>query len=102
LPLLKLLADKGNGESRGLSVPTVRDRVAQSAALNVLGPVFGEQFEHCSYAYRKGHSWQQAVNKVREYYDRGYHWVLDADIDAYFDSVPHKRLLDKVARLVPD
>ena len=102
LPLLRILVDKGNGESRALSVPTVRDRLAQPAALNVLEPVFEAQFEQCSYAYRKGHSWQQAVNKVREYYDQGYRWVLDADIDAFFDSVPHDRLLDKVKRLILD
>ncbi len=102
LPLLKILVEKGNGESRALSVPTVRDRVAQSATLNILGPVFEAQFEHCSYAYRKGHSWQQAVQKVRDYYEQGYRWVLDADIDAFFDSVPHARLLDKVRHIVPD
>jgi RNA-directed DNA polymerase len=98
LPLLRILVDKGknNGESRALSVPTVRDRVVQAAALNLLQPVFEAEFESCSYAYRKGYSWQQAVRKVREYYDRGYRWVLDADVDAFFDTMPHARLLDKV------
>ncbi len=93
LPLLKILVDKGkgDGESRVLSVPTVRDRVAQASALNILGPLFEAEFEHCSFAYRKGHSWQQAVQRVRDYYDQGYRWVLDADIDAFFDSVPHAR-----------
>lgn len=58
LPLLKILVDKGKGagESRALSVPTVRDRVAQAAALTILEPLFEAEFEHCSYAYRKGHS----------------------------------------------
>lgn len=102
LPLLKILVDKGNGESRVLSVPGVRDRVAQAAALKVLEPIFEAEFEHCSYAYRKGRSWRQAVYQVREYYEQGYRWVLDADIDAFFDSVPHDRLLGKVERLVSD
>lgn len=102
LPLLRLLVDKGNGEARVLCVPAVRDRVAQSAALNVLEPLFEAQFEDCSFAYRKGRSVRQAVHKVKEYYDHGYRWVLDADIDAFFDSVPHDRLLAKVARLVLD
>jgi group II intron reverse transcriptase/maturase len=102
LPLLKIIVDKGNGEGRGLSIPTVRDRVAQAAALNVLEPLFEAEFEHCSFAYRKGRSWQQAVHQVKEYYEQGYRWVLDADIDAFFDSVPHGRLLDKVERLVVD
>ena len=102
LPLLRILVDKGNGESRTLSIPTVRDRVAQAAALNVLSPLFEAQFENCSFAYRKGYSVRQAIIKVREYYEQGYQWVLDADIDAFFDNVPHKQLLDKVNRLVTD
>jgi len=102
LPLLKILVDKGNGESRALSIPTVRDRVAQAAALNVLEPLFEAELETCSFAYRKGRSWRQAVYQVREYYEQGYHWVLDMDIDAFFDSVPHDRLLGKVEQLVPD
>lgn len=102
LPLMRIAVDKGNGESRGLSIPTVRDRVAQAAAFNVLEPVLEAEFEQCSFAYRKGRSWQQAVHKVKEYYDQGYRWVLDADIDAFFDSVPHEKLLDKVERLVTE
>ena len=104
LPLLKILVDKGkgDGESRVLSVPTVRDRVAQSAALNILEPLFEAEFENCSFAYRKGHSWRQAIQKVREYYEQGYRWVLDADIDAFFDSVPHDKLINKVRHVVPD
>jgi retron-type reverse transcriptase len=84
LPLLKIMVDKGkgDGESRMLSVPAVKDRVVQAAALNILEPVFEAEFEHCSYAYRKGRSWKQAIQKVKEYYDLGYRWVLDADIDA--------------------
>lgn len=102
LPLMRILVDKGKGESRALSIPTVRDRVAQAAALNVLTPIFETQFENCSFAYRKGRSVRQAILKVREYYDQGYRWVLDADIDAFFDNVPHDRLLDKVNRLIAD
>lgn len=102
LPLLKILVDKGNGEARALSIPIVRDRVAQAAALNVLEPIIEAELEHCSFAYRKGRSWRQAVFKVREYYEQGYRWVLDADIDAFFDSVPHQRLLTRVQQVVAD
>lgn len=76
--------------------------MAQAAALEVLAPIFEAQFENCSFAYRKGHSVCQAILKVREYYDQGYRWVLDADIDAFFDNVPHDRLLNKVNRLIAD
>jgi RNA-directed DNA polymerase len=100
LPLMRILVDKGNGESRRISVPAVRDRVAQAAALNVLEPLFEAEFERCSFAYRRGRSWQQAVYQVREYYEQGYQWVVDADIDAFFDSVPHDKLMSRVKRLI--
>lgn len=104
LPLMKIIVDKGkgDGESRILSVPTVKDRIAQAAALTVLGPIFEAELENCSFAYRKGYSWKQAIQKVRDYYDQGYRWVLDADIDAFFDNVPHGRLLKKVKHVVDD
>lgn len=102
LPLMRILVDKGNGESRSLSIPTVRDRIAQAAALNILEPIFEAEFEPCSFAYRKGRSWRQAVHAVVEYYNQGYCWALDADIDAFFDSVPHDLLLKKIDKLMPD
>jgi group II intron reverse transcriptase/maturase len=102
LPLLKILVDKGNGESRALLIPTVRDRVAQSAVLQVIEPIFEEEFEQCSFAYRKGRSVKQAVYQVKEYRDKGYTWVVDADIDQYFDSIDHNLLLDKVKDIIKD
>ena len=102
LPLLKILVDKGNGESRALYIPTVRDRIVQTAALKIVEPVLEKEFEECSFAYRKGRSVKQAVYKIREYYDKGYHWVVDADIDAFFDSVDHDILIEKVKRLIKD
>ncbi len=100
LPLLKILVDKGNGESRALLIPTVRDRVVQSTVLQHIEPVFEKEFEQCSYAYRKGRSVKQAVYQIKEYRDKGYTWVVDADIDAYFDSIDHGLLLDKVKGIV--
>ncbi len=102
LPLLQILVDKGNGEARKLSIPTVKDRVTQTAALEVIGPLLEADFEDCSYAYRKGRSVKQAVWKIREYYEDGYVWVVDADIDAFFDSVDHNILIGKVKRVVKD
>jgi len=61
LPLLKILVDKGNGEARALCVPTVKDRVAQTAVLFVIEPVLEKEFEECSFAFRKGHSVRQAI-----------------------------------------
>lgn len=96
LPLLKILVDKGNGEARALCIPTVRDRVVHAAVLNVIEPVLDKTFEECSFAFRKGHSVRQAIYRIKGYYDEGYRWVVDADIDAYFDSVNHGLLLAKV------
>jgi group II intron reverse transcriptase/maturase len=100
LPLLRILVDKGNGEARALLIPTVRDRVAESAVLHVIEPVLEQEFESCSYAYRKGRSVKQAVYQIKEYREKGYCWVVDADVDAYFDSIDHPLLFDKLKKCV--
>ena len=102
LPLLRILVDKGkgDGEARALCIPAVRDRVVQTAVLKLIGPVLEKEFEECSYAYRKGRSVRQAVYKIKEYYDQGYRWVVDADIDAFFDNVDHALLVEKLRRHV--
>jgi len=102
LPLLKILVDKGNGEARALCIPTVRDRVVQTAVLQLIEPILEKEFEECSFGYRKGRSVKQAVYKIKEYYEQGYHWVVDADIDAFFDSVDHALLLEKFKKYVSD
>ncbi|MBE9580235.1 MAG: RNA-directed DNA polymerase, partial [Proteobacteria bacterium] len=101
-PLLKFLVDKGkgDGEARALCVPVVRDRVVQTAALKIIEPVLEKEFEECSFAYRKGRSVKHAVYKIKEYYDKGYRWVINADIDAFFDNVEHRLLLEKFKQYV--
>jgi CRISPR-associated protein Cas1 len=102
LPLLRFHINKPDGSKRPLSVPTVRDRVAQTAAAIVLEPIFEKEFEDCSYAYRRGRSTVQAIQRVKQYYDQGFRWVLDADIDAYFDEVNHAILLARLTSLIRD
>jgi len=102
LPLLKILVDKGNGEARALCIPAVRDRVAQASVLQVVEPVFEAEFEQCSFAYRKGRSVKQAVYQIKEYREKGYSWIVDADIDEFFASIDHGLLLDRVNRLLKD
>ena len=102
LPLLRFLVDKGNGEARSLSVPTVRDRVAQTATLAVIEPIFEAEFEEVSFAYRKGRSVRQAIYEVKKYRDRGYKWVVDADIDAFFDNVNHDSLFRRMGKILKD
>lgn len=102
LPLLKIQVDKGkgDGEARNLCIPVVRDRVIQTAVLKYVEPILEKEFEECSFAYRKGRSVKQAVYKIKEYYDKGYHWVVDADIDNFFDNVAHPILMKKFRRYV--
>lgn len=102
LPLMKILVEKKNGEPRILCIPTVRDRVVETAVLQIIGPVLEKEFEDCSFAYRKGRSVRQAVYKIKDYYDKGYQWVVDADIDAFFDSVDHNLLLAKFRQYIHD
>lgn len=104
LPLLKIIVDKGKGdnEGRALCVPTVKDRIVQTAVLHMIEPILEKEFEACSFAFRKGRSVRQAVYKIREYYDAGYRWVIDADIDAFFDSVNHELLTEKIRRFIED
>jgi CRISPR-associated protein Cas1 len=101
-PLLRVYIDKEDGSQRPLSIPTVRDRVAQTAAALVLTPVLEPEFEDVSYAYRPGRSVEQAVQRILALRDRGYHWVLDADIRRYFDEIPHDRLVECLRQHVQD
>ena len=101
-PLLKILVDKGNGEARPLSIPTVNDRIVQTAVLHVIEPTLEKEFEECSFAFRKGRSVRQAVYKIKDYYEQGYRWVVNADIDAFFDSVDQTLLIQKVGKLIED
>ncbi|KHE90674.1 Group II intron-encoded protein LtrA [Candidatus Brocadiaceae bacterium S225] len=81
-------------------MPAVKDRVVQTAVLDVTRPLFEAEFEECSFAYRKGRSVKQAVYRIQEYYEDGYVWVVDADIDAFFDSVDHGILIKKVKKII--
>ncbi len=84
---------KANGKLRPLGIPTVRDRVVQTATLLILEPVFEADFLDCSYGYRPGRSAHQALEEIRGYIQAGYQVVYDADLKGYFDSIPHDRLL---------
>lgn len=103
-PLLRVMVEKeeGSGRLRALSIPAVRDRILQTAVALVLTPVFEAEFEEISFAYRKGRSVDQAIARVERLRDQGFHWVVDADIRAYFDNIDHARLMREVKRLVKD
>lgn len=93
---------KADGSKRPLGIPTIRDRVAQMAALLVLEPIFEADLPPEQYAYRAGRSALDAVRSVQGHLDRGYTEVVDADLSGYFDSIPHAELMKSVARRVSD
>jgi len=84
---------KANGKLRPLGIPTVRDRVVQTAAMLILEPIFEADFEDCSYGFRPGRSAHQALEEIRGHVKSGYQAVYDADLKGYFDSIPHERLM---------
>ncbi|HKH48242.1 MAG TPA: reverse transcriptase/maturase family protein, partial [Thermoanaerobaculia bacterium] len=87
---------------RALCVPAVRDRVLQTAVYLVTRPVFEAEFETCSYAYREGRSVRDAVLRIDQLRRQGFRWLVDADIDSFFDNISHERLLARLARLPLD
>jgi len=89
-------------ELRPLGIPTVRDRVVQTALLNVLEPIFEHDFAEHSYGFRPRRGCKDALRRVDELLKEGYTYIVDADLKSYFDTIPHDRLLALVARKVSD
>jgi RNA-directed DNA polymerase len=84
---------KANGKQRPLGIPTVKDRVVQTAALLILEPIFEADFLNCSFGFRPGRSAHQALQTIQANLEEGYRAVYDADLQGYFDSIPHDKLM---------
>lgn len=92
----------GTQEKRPLGIPTVRDRVVQAALRHVLEPIFEREFAEHSYGFRPQRGAKDALRRVDALLQNGYHWVVDADLKSYFDTIPHGALLEQVGAKVAD
>ena len=102
LPLMRIEIPKEGGGIRPLSIPTVRDRLLQTAVALAITPLLEAEFEACSFAYRVGCSVKQAVQRVEQLRDDGYQWVVDADIESFFDEIDHALLIEQLHSLLVD
>jgi RNA-directed DNA polymerase len=93
---------KANGKLRPLGIPTIRDRVVQCAVLLIVEPIFEADFEDCSYGFRPQRNTHQALEKIRQHLRAGKCEVYDADLEGYFDSIPHEKLMACVRMRVVD
>jgi RNA-directed DNA polymerase len=101
-PVRRVKIPKPGGGERPLGIPTIRDRVVQTAVVLLLEPIFEADFEDNVYAYRPERSAQDALAEVQERLYGGQSHVVDADVTKYFDTIPHAELLQSVARRVAD
>jgi RNA-directed DNA polymerase len=93
---------KGDGRTRPLGIPTVKDRIVQTALKMVLEPIFEAQFRPGSYGFRPGRGCKDALREVDRLLKEGRCFVVDADLKSYFDTIPHDRLMDRVAGSISD
>jgi group II intron reverse transcriptase/maturase len=101
-PVKEVLIPKPDGGTRRLGIPTVADRLIQQAIQQVLGPVYDPTFSEHSYGFRPRRRAHQAVEQAKRYIAEGYEWVVDMDLEKFFDRVNHDILMGRLARRIGD
>jgi RNA-directed DNA polymerase len=96
------IAKPGSSEKRPLGIPTVRDRVVETALRNEMEPIFERDFAEHSYGFRPGRGCKAALRRVDHLLKAGHTWVVDADLQSYFDTIPKQKLMERVAEKVAD
>ena len=101
-PVRRVEIPKPNGGIRKLGIPTVLDRTLQQSIVQILTPFFEAEFQEHSYGFRPGRSCEQAVRRLMEYLNEGYEWIVDIDLEKFFDNVPQDKLMSYVGRVIHD
>ena len=101
-PVLRVEIPKPNGGIRKLGIPTVVDRTIEQAITQVLSPIFEPLFSDHSYGFRPKRSCEQAIRKLLEYFNEGCTWIVDIDLEKFFDNVPQDKLMSYVGCVIHD
>ena len=101
-PVLRVEIPKPNGGVRKLGIPTVIDRVIEQAITQVLTPIFDPMFHESSYGFRPNRRCEQAIVKLLELFNDGFVWIVDIDLEKFFDNVPQDKLMSYVGRVIHD
>lgn len=101
-PVLRVEIPKPNGGIRQLEIPTVMDRMIQQAIVQVISPICEPHFSDTSYGFRPNRSCEKAIMKLLEYLNDGYEWIVDIDLEKFFDTVTQDRLMSLVHNIIED